>query len=111
MDKPLMKTKGTESVRSIDGLWIIAESKSTIMNKPVTSILTLGYDFEQKKYVGTWIGSCMAYLWKYEGSVDRAAQTLTLLTEGPCPQFAATVTRLQSESRHVTPSGREGWKD
>jgi Protein of unknown function (DUF1579) len=31
--KPTMKSKGTESVRSIDGLWVIAESKSTFMDK------------------------------------------------------------------------------
>ena len=54
-----MKTKGIESVRTIGGLWIVAEGKSAIMDKPMTSILTPGYDFEQKKYVGTWVSSCV----------------------------------------------------
>lgn len=41
--KPQLKSKGTESGRSISGLWIVAEGKSTVMDKPMTSILTLGY--------------------------------------------------------------------
>jgi hypothetical protein len=69
------KTKGTESVRSIGGLWIVAEGKSAIMDKAMTSILTLGYDFEQKKYVGTWVASCTTHLWQYESSVDLATET------------------------------------
>jgi hypothetical protein len=72
-----------------------SQGESTIMDKPMTSILTLGYDFEQKKYVGTWVGSCMTYVWQYEGSVNLAAQTLTLKTEGPCPQSPGTVPKFK----------------
>jgi hypothetical protein len=50
-------SKGTERVWSIGDLWIVAESKSEVMNQPMTSVLTLGYDLERKRYVGTWIGS------------------------------------------------------
>ena len=90
-----MKTKGIESVRTIGGLWIVAEGKSAIMDKPMTSILTLGYDFEQKKYVGTWVSSCMTHLLQYEGSVDLATETLTLETEGPCPHSPGTVAKFK----------------
>jgi Protein of unknown function (DUF1579) len=112
--KPPMKTKGTESVRSIGGLWIVAEGESAIMDKPMTSILTLGYDFKQKKYVGTWIGSCMTHLWQYEGSVDLAAETLTLKTEGPCPQSPGTVAKfkevmeVKSKEHRVFTSSMQG---
>jgi hypothetical protein len=90
-----MKAQGTESVRSIGGLWIVAEGESAIMDKPMRSILTLGYDFEQKKYIGTWISSCMTHLWQYEGSVDLATETLTLETEGPCPHSPGTVAKFK----------------
>jgi Protein of unknown function (DUF1579) len=90
-----LKSKGIESVRTIGGLWIVAEGKSAIMDKPMTSILILGYDFEQKKYVGTWVSSCMTHLWHYEGSVDLATETLTLETEGPCPHSPGTVAKFK----------------
>jgi Protein of unknown function (DUF1579) len=112
--KPTMKSKGTESVRSIDGLWVIAESKSTFMDKRTTSILTLGYDPDKKKYVGTWVSSCMTYLWKYKGSVDVAAKTLTLETEGPWPQSPGKVSKfkevmqVKSKDHRVFTSSMQG---
>jgi Protein of unknown function (DUF1579) len=86
--EPPMKSKGTESVRPIGEFWIIAESKSTVMEKPMTSVLTLGYDPEKKKYIGTWVGSCNNYLWGYLGAANAAAKILTLETEDPCPMAA-----------------------
>jgi hypothetical protein len=78
------KCVGTESVRSLGGLWITAEGKGEMPDgEPATTILTVGYDSRKKGYVGTWIGSMMDYLWVYTGSVDAAGKTLTLETEGP----------------------------
>jgi hypothetical protein len=83
--KPPMKTKGTETVRSLGGYWIVADGKSEMMGKPFTSVLTLGYDPQAKKYIGTWVDSMGSTLWKYEGAVDSTGKILTLETEGPCP--------------------------
>lgn len=93
--KAPVKSKGTERVRSIGELWIVAEGESTVMDKPMRSILTLGYDPEQRKYVGTWVGSCMTHLWQYRGSVDQSGRTLTLETEGSCPQFPGTMAKFK----------------
>jgi hypothetical protein len=46
-------------------------------------ILTLGYDPQKERFVGTWIGSMMTNLWGYEGELDPAERVLTLNTEGP----------------------------
>ena len=85
-DQPPIKCEGIETVRAVGNFWISAESKNTIMNMPVTGVLTLGYDPRDKKFVGTWIDSVQSYLWKYDGSLQEENNTLTLLTEGPGPQ-------------------------
>lgn len=81
--KEPMKTKGSESSRSIGGFWVLSEHKGDFFGAPFTGILTLGYDAEKKKYVGTWVDSVFPVLWKYDGSVDATGKILTLSTEGP----------------------------
>jgi hypothetical protein len=81
--KPPVKTRGTESVRSIGGFWTQSEVKGDFFGTPFTGVMILGYDAEKKKYLGTWVDSIIPYLWKYEGSVDATGKILTLETEGP----------------------------
>lgn len=82
--QPAWKSTGTESVRSLDGIWIIGEGQGEMPDGSVGSnILTLGYDPERKRFVGTWVGSMMTHLWVYEGELDAAGRVLTLNTEGP----------------------------
>lgn len=77
---------GRESVRSIGGLWIMAEGEGKAPGgEIVRTVLTLGYDSQKKRFVGTWLGSMMANLWVYEGSLDESEKVLTLETEGPGP--------------------------
>jgi hypothetical protein len=93
--KPPQKQKGTESTRSIGGFWVLAENKGTFMDKPFTGFMTLGYDPEKKKYVGTWIDSMNSYLWKYEGTVNEGGKVLTLNTEGPCPKAPGKLSKFK----------------
>jgi len=93
--KPPMKVKGVEVVRSLGGFWIIAESKGEMMGKPFLGVLTLGFDPQAKKYVGTWTDSLGSYLWKYQGSVDSAGKTLTLETEGPSPMNPSQLSKFR----------------
>ena len=80
--KPPEKWTGTESVRSLGGLWVLAEAQGQ-MGGAATMITTLGYDPQKGRYVGTWIGSMMTYLWVYDGELDAAERVLTLNAEGP----------------------------
>jgi hypothetical protein len=83
-DKPSMKSQGTETVRSLGGLWIVAEGQGEMPDcGPATTLMSLGYDPQQKKYVGTWIASMMNRLWIYSGELDASQKVLTLETEGP----------------------------
>jgi hypothetical protein len=50
---------------------------------PATTLMTLGYDPQKQRYVGTFVGSMMTHLWVYEGALDAAGAVLTLATEGP----------------------------
>jgi uncharacterized protein DUF1579 len=57
------KCKGTESVRSLGGLWILAEGQCEMPGGgAATMILTLGYDPQKKRYAGTWVDSMMTHL-------------------------------------------------
>lgn len=78
-----MKMEGTESVRSIGGLWILAEGSASMMGTPMSTVMTLGYDPAKKKFVGTWVDSVQTHLWIYEGELDAAKKMLTLSTTGP----------------------------
>jgi hypothetical protein len=83
-DQPPEKSTGTETVRSIGGLWVLAEGQGEMPGcGHATTLMTLGYDPQKQRYVGTWIGSMMTYLWRYEGELNTTATTLTLNSEGP----------------------------
>jgi hypothetical protein len=75
---------GTERVRSVGGLWIVAEGQGEMPGGgEMATVMTLGYDPQSRRYVGTFIGSMMTHLWLYGGTLDSAKKVLTLDTEGP----------------------------
>ena len=83
-DQPPMKSTGTESVRSLGGLWVVGESQGTMPDgSPATMIITLGYDPQKGRFVGTFVGSMMTYLWIYDGQLDSSERVLTLEADGP----------------------------
>jgi Protein of unknown function (DUF1579) len=81
--EPPTKTIGTEVVRSLGGVWIIAEGVGGEDGCAGKTIITLGYDTEKSLFVGTFIASMMTFFWHYIGSLDADAKILTLDTEGP----------------------------
>jgi hypothetical protein len=90
------KSQGTESVRSIGGLWVVGEGQGQMPDgRAATMIITLGYDPQQKRYVGTWIGSMMTHLWIYAGSLDTTGKILTLSAEGPSFTDCAKMAKYQ----------------
>ena len=82
--KPVETFAGTETVRSLGGLWVVAEGRGAMPGGgAATMLLTLGYDPGRKRFVGTWVGSIMTQLWVYDGWLNEAGNVLTLETEGP----------------------------
>src|SRR5688572_28468528 len=94
--QPASRFTGTESVRSLGGLWFLAEGQGEIPGGGVaTTMMTLGYDAQKKRYVGTWIGSMMTDLWVYDGTLDADERVLTLGAEGPSMTYEGTMTQYK----------------
>lgn len=82
--EPPMKFHGTETVRSLGGLWILGEGEGEMPGGGIgRTLMTLGYDPSTKRFVGTWIGSMMTHMWIYDGKLDASGKVLTLDSEGP----------------------------
>ena len=82
--QPTFTHTGSERVRAFGDLWIIAEGEGAMPDgTQMQSVMTLGYDPQKQRFVGTWIGTPMANLWVYEGELDPSKRTLSLYSEGP----------------------------
>ncbi|WP_198369226.1 DUF1579 domain-containing protein [Roseomonas rosulenta] len=80
-EAPVQMT-GTERVRSLGGLWVLAEGEGAMPGGGAAhSLMTIGFDPAQGVFVGNFVASMMAHLWLYRGTL--AGDTLTLDTEGP----------------------------
>lgn len=83
-DKPDEVFKGSETFRSIGDLWVVGESTSEMPGGGASTMqITLGFDPQKGRFVGTWLGSMMAMIWTYEGFLDDSRKILTLESEGP----------------------------
>ena len=97
----------TERVRSIGGVWTVGEGEGEMPGGgAATTVMTLGYDPHKGRFVGTFIGSMMTHLWRYEGSLDAAGQVLTLDTEGPSMSGDGNMTSYQDIIRFESPDHR-----
>ncbi|MCC7369849.1 MAG: DUF1579 domain-containing protein [Chloroflexi bacterium] len=77
-----VKATGTMSIRSIGGFFIHGEATGVMPDgDSMISFMTLGFDAQAGKYVGTWFGSMMTKLWVYDAT--REGEKLILASEGP----------------------------
>ncbi|MFN7009686.1 MAG: DUF1579 domain-containing protein [Allorhizobium sp.] len=104
----------TETVRSLGGLWFVAEGRGAMPDgSPGEMLMTLGYDPRLGHYVGSWVGSMMDSLWVYRGRLEPDGRTLTLEAEGPGfddPErtdiYHDAITFLDDDTRTLTGSVR-----
>jgi hypothetical protein len=90
------KASGTERVRQLGELWVLAEGEGEMPGgTAATTLMTLGYDPAKDRFVGTWIGSMMTHLWVYDGELDPAGRVLTLNSEGPSMTGDGSLTKYQ----------------
>ena len=94
--QPPVKHTGRETVRSLGGLWTIGEGAGDTAPEGVTeTIMTLGYDPQRKRFVGSFIAGMMTHFWIYDGTLDAAGKVLTLDAEGPSFAGDGTMVRYQ----------------
>jgi hypothetical protein len=91
--KPPVKSKGTESIRTLGGFWSVSEMKGECLGITMTGVMTVGYDAQKKKYVGTWVCSMSDWLCQYEGTAD--GKVLTLECEGPNPADGGKLVKMK----------------
>ena len=94
--QPSTKSYGTERVRMVGDVWMVGEGQGEMPGGDMaTMIMTLGYDPQKKKYLGTWIGSMMTHMWHYDGEMDASGRILTLSAEGPSMAGDGTMAKYQ----------------
>ncbi|MFO1008244.1 MAG: DUF1579 domain-containing protein [Planctomycetaceae bacterium] len=95
-DQPPMKCSGTQTTRALGQLWILTEITGAMPNgDEARSVITLGYDPAQERFVGTFVSSCMTHMWPYRGMLDAARKVLTLDSEGPSFSGDGTMAKYQ----------------
>lgn len=95
-DKPWVEFSGTESVRALGDFWVVGEGRGEMPGcGPSTTIISMGFDPDKGRFVGTFMASMMPQLWLYDGVLDATRQTLTLDTEGPSMTGDDSLSRYQ----------------
>jgi len=88
------KTRGAYTGRSLGGLWTLIEGEGECPDgSTAKSIITLGYDPQKKRFVGSFIASMLTHLWPYEGTLQ--GNVLTLDSEGPSFSGDGTMVKYQ----------------
>jgi hypothetical protein len=94
---------GTMKSAMLGDFWIMSEISTKVQADTMRGVQTIGYDPQQKKYVGTWVDSMMNHMWKYEGTVDATGKQLTLEAEGPNFMLGGKMTQFRDAYEFKTP--------
>ncbi|MES2943448.1 MAG: DUF1579 domain-containing protein [Pseudomonadota bacterium] len=106
-DQPVSHTAGTETARSLGDFFVVGEGRGEMPGGGMADMLmTLGYDLNKKKFVGSWAGSMMSGMFFYEGELDADKKVLTLDTEGPSFSGDGSTARYQDVITIISPDER-----
>ena len=76
---PSAKSRGTETCEMLGALWIVTRYDDPgTTGAAFAGAMLLGYDPDEKQYVGAWADSESANLSVQKGAYDEATRTLTL---------------------------------
>ncbi len=75
---------GTESVRTLGGLWAVGEGNSVGEGGFVWSYVTgVGFDVSSKQFRSFWVQNVSSHLWNSSGHLSADQKVLTLDCVGP----------------------------
>jgi hypothetical protein len=99
-----VKLTGTDTVRSLGGLWVLCEGKGEMPGGGIAqTLMTIGYDPAKKHYVGSFVASMMTFLWIYEGAFSKAMPSpSTRKDRASRPRARWRSIRTSSRSRALT---------
>jgi len=115
-DQPTITGAGTESVRSLGGLFSVAEGTSQMPDgNAMKSYQVLGYDVSFREYRGVFYCDASSHLWRYVGTLSEDGRTMTLDCEGPdmvedgkTARYRDVIELIDENTRTMTSSGQDG---
>jgi hypothetical protein len=113
--QPRQTSEGTESVKSVGGLWAFGEGKATLPGgTAMTHYFALGYDVSFKEYRGCWFASMSSHLWKQVGELSADGKVMTLSCVGPdmtkegeTANYRDVIEILDADHRTLTSYGQD----
>lgn len=75
-------SRGVETNEMLGKMWLMSSFEGEFGGQKFSGRQALGYDPQQKKYVGGWVDSMSPFMTKMSGDYDAATHTLTMLAEG-----------------------------
>ncbi|HEX5322239.1 MAG TPA: DUF1579 domain-containing protein [Capsulimonadaceae bacterium] len=114
-DQPRVRLEGTETVKSLGGLWAFAERTGKAPNGILfTTYATLGYDVSFREYRGCWFGSMSSHLWNQVGTLSADGKVMTLDCVGPdmavdgqTANYREVIEIIDDNHRTLTSSGQD----
>ncbi len=88
-----------------NGTWLLGEVLGNFMGFPYEGIALMGFDAQNKKYVGTWLDMAKGYLDPMVGEVTEEGH---LVWVGPIPNPTLPLTRIQARGTFI-PEGEDSF--
>ena len=113
--QPTQTSQGTETVKSLGGLWAFGEGKAPGPDgTEMTYHSALGYDVSFKEYRGCWFASMSSHLWKYTGELSADGKVMTLncvgpdmVNDGQTANYRDVIEILDADHRTLTSYGQQ----
>ena len=74
---------GTINFRPLGQAWVVGDGVMDMGADKGYTQITLGFNPDAGRFVGSWVGSMMTHHWVYDGYLDEAKKVLSLESTGP----------------------------
>lgn len=76
--------EGRDKVRPLDDYWIVGEMEGAMSDgNRWRSLLTMGFDPQRKRFVGSFISEGSTWFWTYDGWLEADGRSLVMEAKGP----------------------------